>query len=108
GEDATRRLLDREPGITAIVAANDLLGLGAYRTIRALGRRVGRDVAVTGYNDVTMLDLMEPPMTAVRVDFRRMGATAAENLLGLLGGNGEVAKSLLEPTLSVRASTLAG
>lgn len=108
GEVATRRLLEREPKITAIVAANDLLGLGAYRTIRALGRRVGDDVAVTGYNDVAMLDLMEPPMTAVRVDFRHMGATAAEVLLSRFGGDDDRSQSQLVPTLSVRASTRGG
>ena len=108
GEEATRRLLEREPEITAIVAANDLLGLGAYRTVRAMGRRVGDDVAVTGYNDVAMLDLMEPPMTAVRVDFRQMGATAAEILLAGFGGGTDRSHNRLEPTLSVRASTLGG
>ncbi len=105
GEDATRRLLEREPSITAVVAANDLLGLGAYRTARALGRRVGSDIAITGYNDVAMLDLMEPPMTAVHVNFRRMGAMAAENLLAQVGGAPAPSKELLKPTLSVRAST---
>ncbi len=108
GEKATRLLLEREPAITAIVAANDLLGLGAYRTVRALGRSVGHDVAVTGYNDVAMLDLMEPPMTAVKIDFRAMGARAAEILLDRIGGDPEPLTHLLEPTLSVRASTQAG
>jgi len=106
GEEATRRLLEREPGITAVVAANDLLGLGAYRTVRALGRQVGSDVAVTGYNDVAMLDLMEPPMTAVGVNYRQMGTEAAQILLAQLGGETGPASCLLEPTLSVRASTL--
>jgi LacI family transcriptional regulator len=108
GADATGRLLEREPDVTAIVAANDLIGLGVYRTVRALGRKVGVDVAVTGYNDVAMLDLLDPPMTAVKVNFRRMGATAAEILMAQLDQESVKATTLLEPTLSVRASTGGG
>ncbi len=105
GEAAANRLLEREPGITAIVAANDLLGLGAYRAVRDRGMAVGADIAVTGYNDVAMLDLMQPPMTAVRLGFRYMGAQAAELLLRILAGDDVPNTTLLEPTLSVRAST---
>lgn len=108
GEQAAGRLLEREPGITAIVAANDLIGLGAYRTARSLGRTVGVDVAITGYNDVAMLDLMEPPMTAVRVNFRRMGVIAADTLLAQLDGRSVDPITLLAPTLSIRASTKGG
>ena len=105
GAAATDRLLEREPNITAIVAANDLLGLGAYRAVRAAGRTVGVDIAITGYNDVAMLDLMQPPMTAVKVAYRNMGAQAAEVVLQILGGSEPPLTTLLEPTLSVRAST---
>lgn len=108
GEAAANRLLEREPGITAIVAANDLLGLGAYRAIRHRGLRVGSDIAVTGYNDVAMLDLLEPPMTAVRVGFRYMGAQAAELMLHILSNDDVPSTTLLEPTLSIRASTVPG
>jgi LacI family transcriptional regulator len=105
GVAATERLLEREPAITAIVAANDLLGLGAYRAVRAAGRRVGADIAITGYNDVTMLDLMEPPMTAVSVAYRQMGSQAAELVLELREGGDAPTTTLLEPMLSIRAST---
>ncbi len=105
GAVATQRLLQREPAITAVVAANDLLGLGAYRAVRANGRRVGEDIAVTGFNDVAMLDLMQPSMTAVRIGFRHMGALAAEIMMKHLSGEDGPSVTLLEPTLSVREST---
>lgn len=105
GEAAAARLLEREPAISAIVAANDLMGLGAYRAVANLGRKVGTDVAITGYNDVSLLDFMEPPMTALRVRFRQMGAAAAKNLLAQLHRNPVEPLTLLEPTLSIRAST---
>ena len=105
GEAATLKLLERDPGLTAIVAANDLLGLGAYRAIRDSGRRIGTDIAVTGFNDVAMLDLMQPPMTAVRVGFRHMGSLAADVMLKVLSGGDAPTTTLLPSTLSIRAST---
>ncbi|MGH8957844.1 MAG: LacI family DNA-binding transcriptional regulator [Acidimicrobiia bacterium] len=106
GTTAALALLDRHPDLTAIVAANDLLGLGCYRAVRSLGRVIGADVSITGYNDIPLLDLMQPPMTAVRVPYRQMGADAASTLLALIAGEvvapGPV---LLSPTLAIRAST---
>jgi LacI family transcriptional regulator len=106
GANASAALLDRHPDMTAIVAANDLLALGCYRTIRSLGKEVGPDISVTGYNDIPLLDLMQPPMTAVRVPHRQMGAEAASTLLAMIAGT-EYHKGtkLLTPTLVVRGST---
>ena len=106
GTTAALALLGRHPDLTAIVAANDLLGLGCYRAVRSLGKVIGVDVSITGYNDMPLLDLMQPPMTAVRVPYRQMGADAASMLLALIAG--EVVspgRVLLTPTLAIRAST---
>ncbi len=106
GHQAALRLLERRPELTAIVAGNDLLGLGCYRAIRDLGKEVAVDVSVTGYNDIPFLDLMQPPMTAVSVPYRQMGRQAAASLLSLLATDAEpVASIRLSPTLTVRAST---
>ncbi|HZD23480.1 MAG TPA: LacI family DNA-binding transcriptional regulator, partial [Acidimicrobiia bacterium] len=84
GNKSALKLLSRHPDLTAIVAANDLLGLGCYRAVRSLGKVIGVDISITGYNDIPLLDLMEPSMTAVRVPYRQMGADAASTLLSLI------------------------
>jgi len=108
GYRAARALLDRRPDLTAIVAGNDLLALGCYRAIREAGREVGSDVSVTGYNDMPLLDLMQPSLTSVRVPYRQMGAEAAKILVANLkeDDSGQAALSIrLMPTLTVRGST---
>lgn len=106
GYQSALRLLERRPDTTAIVAANDLIALGCYRAIRSLGMEVPRDVSVTGYNDIPLLDLMQPPLTAVRVPHREMGIEAATKLLALMNGEElQDIKTLLPPTLVVRGST---
>ncbi|HKZ20124.1 MAG TPA: LacI family DNA-binding transcriptional regulator [Acidimicrobiia bacterium] len=106
GMTAALALLSRHPDLTAIVAANDLLGLGCYRAVRSLGKVIGVDVSITGYNDMPLLDLMQPSMTAVRVPYRRMGADAASTLLALMAGE-EVppGRVSLSPTIAIRSST---
>jgi len=108
GYKAGLELLSRRPQTTAIVAANDLIGLGCYRAIRSLGLEVGADVSVTGYNDIPLLDLMQPAMTAVRVPYREMGVRAARTLLAAMGEEPpqeEDAVIRLAPNLVARAST---
>jgi LacI family transcriptional regulator len=106
GTTAALALLRRHPHTTAIVAANDLLGLGCYRAVRSLGKVIGVDVSITGYNDIPLLDLMQPPMTAVRVPYRQMGADAASMLLALIAGAVvSPGRVLLSPTLAIRSST---
>jgi LacI family transcriptional regulator len=108
GYKAAATLLERRPDLTAIVAANDLIALGCYRAVQEAGGQVGRDVSVTGYNDIPLLDLMQPPMTSVRVPYRQMGVEAANTLLAMMasGSTGEQPISIrLTPVLSVRGST---
>lgn len=106
GTTAALALLRRHPDLTAIVAANDLLGLGCYRAVRSMGKGIGTDVSITGYNDIPLLDLMQPPMTAVRVPYRQMGADAATALLALIAGEEVVTGPvLLQPSLAIRGST---
>lgn len=106
GYVAARALLERRPDLTAIVGGNDLLALGAYKAIRDMGQRVGEDISVTGYNDMPLVDLMEPGLTSVRVPYREMGAEAARRLLLNMGSSSpEVTEVRLTPKLAVRGST---
>jgi LacI family transcriptional regulator len=109
GYRAASTLLDRRPDLTAIVASNDLLALGAYRAIRERGREVGNDISVSGYNDMSLLDLMQPPLTSVKVPYRQMGSEAASVLTRLIAqGPAEPEPPValqLTPELSIRQST---
>jgi LacI family transcriptional regulator len=106
GTTAALALLSRHPELTAIVAANDLLALGCYRAARSFGKVIGVDISITGYNDIPLLDLMQPPMTAVRVPYRQMGADAAATLLSLIADEDVSPGPVkLSPTLAIRAST---
>lgn len=108
GAEATRRLLDRRPEVTAIVAANDLLALGAYDVARERGLQCPDDISIVGHNDMPMADMVSPPLTTVRISQRALGREAADLLLHRIRGDGiETRNIVLAPTLIVRGSTAA-
>jgi LacI family transcriptional regulator len=106
GADAAAALLDAHPGITAIVASNDLIALGAIRILRTLGLACPQDISVTGFNDMRFADAVTPALTTVRVDHHLLGKEVAQLLLEQLRDRSGVAKALLLPVyLVTREST---
>ena len=106
GRRACDDLLDRAPGVTAIVAANDRLAIGCYDALEARGLTCPGDVSVTGFNDMPFVDRLRPPLTSVRVPQREIGTVAADLLLSQLSdGSRDARQILLEPTLIVRGSS---
>lgn len=108
GEAAADRLLVARPDLTAIVAANDLLALGALRALRRRGRACPTDISLVGHNDMPLVDQIDPPLTTVRIGPRAMGAEAARLLIGIMSGEDRaIRRIVLEPALVVRGSTRA-
>jgi LacI family transcriptional regulator len=81
GRRAASTLLEREPGLTAIVAANDLLALGTLDAAAAAGLHCPDDLSIVGVNDMPMSDRVQPPLTTVRVGEYELGRQAARLLL---------------------------
>lgn len=86
GTEAVEEAIRRGFDFTAVVAANDLLALGAADALAAHGRQCPRDVSITGCNDIDFMSRLSPPFTTVRVPLRRMGELAARTLVDWLAG----------------------
>ena len=81
------RLLDNYPDAEAIVAANDEMTLSVYRVCQKRGLVPGRDIAVTGYDDVTFAQRMDPPLTTANQDGLEMGYRALQCAVSLCKGS---------------------
>ena len=103
GAEAVRALLARRPGITAVFTYNDVLAVGAVRGLKAAGLRVPQDCAVVGFDGLPLGELVEPPITSVYVDIRRMGELAVAAAAELLAGR-TPEPVLMRPELRVRGS----
>jgi LacI family transcriptional regulator len=84
GAEATRLLLERDPRVSAIFAANDAMALGALQAITARGLRVPDEVSLVGFDDVSYVRWLDPPLTTVRVPMRELGRRAVTRLLTFL------------------------
>jgi LacI family transcriptional regulator, galactose operon repressor len=101
-------LIRKAKGLTAVVAANDLLALGVLDALHEMNLRCPDDISVVGHNDMPLVDLISPPLTTVRIEHRAMGREAAGLLLKELGARKTASSRLvLEPQLIVRGSTKA-
>jgi LacI family transcriptional regulator len=81
GETAAAALLDRWPEVTAIAASNDLLALGAILELRRRGLGCPEQMSIVGYNDMPMLDMVDPPLTTINIGHEDMGDQAASALI---------------------------
>lgn len=106
GERCAAMLLERGTAPTAIVAANDMLALGAYSVLEHAGLRCPEDISVVGFNDMPFIDRLNPPLTTVRIPHHELGAHAAQLLVDQLRQPDIPLKVLLlVPSLVVRGST---
>jgi DNA-binding LacI/PurR family transcriptional regulator len=103
GFNAVRELQARGAKFDAIVAASDLIAMGALRALQETGIEVPRQVAVVGFDDIPAASLTNPPLTTVMQDTRRAGELLVESLLRQIGGE-SVTNSVIPTKLVVRKS----
>lgn len=87
GGAGLRALLTAHPEVTAVFTFNDIVAIGALREARRLGRSVPRDLAVIGFDGLALGALVEPPLSSVALDTRRLGALAIDQVGRLLTGD---------------------
>jgi LacI family transcriptional regulator len=79
-------LLDRRDPPTAIVCATDRMAVGALRAAVERGLAVGRDVAITGHDNIPASRFTSPALTTMELPMRRVGQRLAEMVLARLRG----------------------
>ncbi len=109
GYEAARAWLEQPTGRRpdAIIGFNDLMSIGAMNAARDLGLQVGRDVAITGFDDLPLTQYMTPGLTTVRQPVWEIGQRVMQILLSQL--REPAAKNQYElyaPRLIARESTL--
>jgi LacI family transcriptional regulator len=99
----TRELLDAPDAPTALFTSQNLLTMEAVRALHDLGRQ--HEVALIGFDDVALADVVEPGLTVVAQDPVALGRSAAELLFSRLDGyDGPSRKIVLGTELIQRGS----
>ena len=106
GREAAQLLFARTLRPTAIVAANDLIALGAIEAGEEAGLRCPDDFSVVGFNDMPFVDRFRPALTTVRIPEYEIGRRSARLLLGRIEQPEQKPETIMiAPELVVREST---
>jgi len=97
------QLLDRAPDLDAVFANSDLMAVGAISYIQSLGKRVPDDIAVVGYDDLSIAHYNVLPLTTIRQNIPLAGQLLAENLIQFIK-SGAVTNVTMPVELVVRQS----
>jgi DNA-binding LacI/PurR family transcriptional regulator len=81
GQKSAGRILARQPRATAVIAGNDEIAYGLWRSLRQQGLKVPDDISLVGFDDREEALLMDPPLTTVRVHKEEIGETCMKMLL---------------------------
>jgi LacI family transcriptional regulator len=98
-------LLRQSPSLTAVVAASDTFALGCYAAARLQGLEIGRDLAVTGFDDSPAAAMVVPALTSLRQPLDEIGRIIMRLLVARLDGQTpQPSGVLLPPSLVIRES----
>lgn len=96
GIDLANRLIESMLPTTGVVAAADILAIGAVKGFFETGKRVPDDYSIIGFDDVEISQFMTPGLTTIRQQISLKGQKAVELLL----------KHIEDPTLSKQEEIL--
>ena len=94
--EAVTRMLSLPEPPTALFTGQNLITIGACRALRALGME--NTVAMVGFDDFPLADLLRPGITVVAQDVIGLGRLAAETLFGRLDGDRSPFRTHVLPT----------
>ena len=103
GYRAMQALLDSGEEVDGVVAASDLIAIGAMKCLRQAGIAIPGDVSVVGFDDIPAASYFTPSLTTVRQDTREAARILVKNLLAMIEGE-EVQSRLLPMKLAIRGS----
>lgn len=105
GYEAAKKLMTRHPELTAIMAGNDRMAIGAIRYLSNQGLQVPGDVSVMGMDDIPSARYTTPGLSTIHMDLFRVGELSCQHLLKILSKESVTCRELKEPHLVLREST---
>jgi DNA-binding LacI/PurR family transcriptional regulator len=108
GYRAAKQLLTGQHLLTAIIAANDSMALGAMRALYEAGLAVPEDVSIVGFDDIPEAAYFTPPLTTVRRNLIQLGMSGFEYLMQRMDDlDAPPQQRVILPRVMFRASTRA-
>jgi LacI family transcriptional regulator len=108
GRELALHLARDVPSVDAVISFNDLVALGILSGSAEIGRKVGQDLRVVGFDDIEECAQAWPPLTTVSCGIERFGKTIAETVLAWLEGGSAPPPVTLSPVALIRRASTEG
>jgi LacI family transcriptional regulator len=110
GMKAAQAIMKMKQKPDGIFAANDATAVAVICTLQKMGIRVPQDIAVAGFNNEPLSQVVQPNLTTIEYPAKDIGEIAATSLINKLNNTGTVNLStvVLKHKLIIRESTLRG
>ena len=89
GAAAASRLLGACADVTAIIAHNDVIALGAMHALHEAGLSIPADISLVGYDNTAASAFYHPPLTTIQYPIEAVAAAAARKLFAMLEAGAE-------------------
>ncbi len=105
GYTLTKQILSNPKRPDAIVAGNDNMAVGAYRAIHEMGLKIPDNIAVASFNDISVAQFLNPPLSTVRLPSEVIGESAVDMLAERVAGRETAKRSIIASKVIWRGST---
>lgn len=90
--------------VDGICCGNDLIAIGAIRSIKEKGLNIPDDIKVIGFDDISISKYVDPPLTTIRQPIYKMGLEAVNMLISIIEKKSKNMKKVLNVELVERRS----
>ncbi len=106
GELVAEQILESNVKHTAICCSNDAEAIGVIRSLTRIGKRVGQEISVTGFDNLDNARLISPALTTIHASIEGLGSIAVQNLVErALNPRRPIVHTMLPSQLIIREST---
>lgn len=100
------REISAHPDMTGLVVTADIMAAGIMTGLREQGIRVPEDISIVGFDDISMAQMVTPPLTTIHQDMNLKGRLAADFMLQRLSGAPMDATEITLPTRLVERDSV--
>lgn len=97
--------LTQTPGLDGLCCGNDLIAIGAIRTLKQLGYQIPENIRVVGFDDISLAEFFDPPLTTIHQPIYQLGLEAVDMLVGMIEERPVELNRVLDTTLVERKSS---
>ena len=102
---AALNLLIKNPNLDAVFAFNDLMAVGAMQAFQEVGKRIPKDIAIIGVDDIPLATIIHPQLSTLHVDLQNIGRVALLSLLNLVSDSAAPTNLKIDLKLFLRDSS---